>query len=45
MVSVVSTWSGTAALPAGYAVPPPAAQSLQIPVANTGEGGNWLFAF
>jgi hypothetical protein len=44
LVSVVTTWSGTAFLPAGYAVPPPAAQTLQIPVANTGENGNWLFA-
>jgi hypothetical protein len=44
MVSVVDTWSNQAALPSGYNVPPPAAQSLAVPVANTGQGGNWLVA-
>ena len=44
MVTVVSAWTRTMALPAGYVVPPPAAQSLAVPVANTGLGGNWLFA-
>ena len=44
MVSVVSTWAATESLPSGYSVPPPAAQSLAVPVANTGQGGNWLFA-
>lgn len=44
MVDVVSAWSNKMALPSGYNVPPPAAQSLAVPVANTGQGGNWLFA-
>ncbi len=43
-VNIVGEWSATAALPSGYAVPPPAAQSLAVPVANTGLGGNWMFA-
>ncbi len=43
-VTVVSAWPAAQALPSGYAVPPPAAQSLAVPVANTGLGGNWLFA-
>jgi hypothetical protein len=43
-VSIVSTWAAAQALPSGYSVPPPAAQSLAVPVSNTGAGGNWLFA-
>jgi Concanavalin A-like lectin/glucanases superfamily len=42
--AVAGAWSATSALPSGYAVPPPAAASLAVPVANTGLGGNWLFA-
>jgi hypothetical protein len=42
--AVAGAWSAATALPSGYAVPPPAARSLAVPVANTGLGGNWLFA-
>lgn len=45
MVTFTGTWTATTALPAGYAVPPPAARSLPCPIANTGQGGNWLIAF
>jgi Concanavalin A-like lectin/glucanases superfamily len=42
--AVVTAWSAATALPSGYAVPPPAARSLAVPVSNTGLGGNWLIA-
>ena len=43
-VAVVHQWTGTYATPAGFGSYPPAAQSMQIPVANLGINGNWLFA-
>jgi hypothetical protein len=44
-VSVAGHWPGTYAVPSGYGTFPPAAPSLQVPVTNTGLGGNWLVAF
>jgi hypothetical protein len=44
-VAPVSTWSGTLADPAGFSAPLPAASSLEIPIENTGDVGNWLVAF
>ena len=44
MVAVVSTWPGTFSNTLDQATPPPPASSCEIPVANTGHAGNWLFA-
>ena len=44
MVAVVNSWSRTATSPSGFFIPPPAGQSLIVPVANTGNTGNWLIA-
>jgi Concanavalin A-like lectin/glucanases superfamily len=44
MVAVVSSWQGTLASLTGYFIPHPAAQSVDVPVASTGAGGNWLLA-
>jgi len=44
VTSVISQWTGGFSYLSGYFTPEPAGQSVDVPVSNTGDSDNWLFA-